>query len=420
MDITYQLMIPVLLYIQKFTHSYGLSIIALTLVVRIVVWPLVASSTKNMKRMQGIQPIVKGMQARYKDDPELLQRKMMEFYAKNKVNPVLGCLPMLVQLPLLFALFGTFSGPPFGDRAIDVKVNVVEARDASGVKRAETSGNNSPYVSLDGKAAKVVVFPGESVVTEGTKMAFDTRAADGTLPADFKVKWLVRHDGKPAHADEATIDADGHADFLKKGEYHVEALVEGVAKNDSFGPITSLGAKPVGLELLKPENYAHLALILLFGVSMYYSSKLSMASSGTKPEDMDENQRIMQDSMKWMPLGMTVMFIGMPLPTGVLVYMSVSNAVQTLQTMLLMNVKVPPLLPVDDDDVPPLPPSSPDSPKGNKSNGSSNGQPKTIDIGSAPKNGKPDDGAKIKFNQADPVGEVVEKRKPTNKKKKKK
>ncbi|MBS1998159.1 MAG: membrane protein insertase YidC, partial [Cyanobacteria bacterium SZAS LIN-2] len=350
-------------------------------------------------------------QAKYKDDPEMLQRKMMEFYAKNKVNPVLGCLPMLVQLPLLFALFGTFSGPPFGDKAIDVKVNVVESRDAGQVKRSETSNNNSPYVSRDGRQAKVIVFPGESVVTEGQKIDFATRAVEGTLPDDFKVKWIVRHDGKFAHTDEAIIDDDGHATFLKKGEYHVEAVVDGVAKSDSFGPITSLGKKPSGMELLKPENFDQLALIVLFGISMYFSSKISMASSGTKPEDMDENQRVMQDSMKWMPLGMTVMFIGMPLPTGVLVYMSVSNAMQTLQTVLLMNAPVPPLLSVDDDDAP----ASAES----KTNGNSSGQPKTIDISPAPKNGKADEGAKIKFNQADPVGEVGEKRKPTKKKKKK-
>ncbi|MBS2007456.1 MAG: membrane protein insertase YidC [Cyanobacteria bacterium SZAS TMP-1] len=418
MDITYQIMIPVLLWIQKYTQSYGLSIIVLTLVVRIVVWPLVASSTKNMKRMQLLQPIVKGMQAKYKDDPEMLQRKMMEFYAKNKVNPVLGCLPMLVQLPLLFALFGTFSGPPFGDKAIDVKVNVVESRDAGQVKHSETSNNNSPYVSRDGRQAKVIVFPGESVVTEGQKIDFATRAVEGSVPDDFKVKWIVRHDGKFAHTDEATIDDDGHATFLKKGEYHVEAIVDGVAKSDSFGPITSLGKKPSGMELLKPENFDQLALIVLFGISMYFSSKISMASSGTKPEDMDENQRVMQDSMKWMPLGMTVMFIGMPLPTGVLVYMSVSNAMQTLQTVLLMNAPVPPLMSVDDDDVPP--PTTPGgASKESKANGNSNGQPKTIDIGPAPKNGKADEGAKIKFNQADPVGEVGEKRKPTKKKKKK-
>ena len=96
--------------------------------------------------MQLLQPRMKLIQERYKGDPEQLQKKVMEFYAKNKANPLGGCLPMLVQLPILFALFGTFNGPPFGDKPVDVKVTVVEAKDASKVHRAETSGNNSPYL----------------------------------------------------------------------------------------------------------------------------------------------------------------------------------------------------------------------------------------------------------------------------------
>lgn len=442
MDITYQLMIPVLLWIQKFTHSYGLSIIVLTLLVRAVVWPLVAASTKNMKRMQQLQPKMKVIQARYKEDPELLQKKVMAFYAKNKVNPVTGCLPMIIQLPLLFALFGTFNGPPFGDKAIDVKVVVMEAKDVasdpSKLHRNETSGSNSPYVSPDGKCAKVIVFPGDSTVTEGQSMDFATRAVDGELPADFKVRWDIRKGANFAQTDDAFIGPDGHATFTKKGEYRVEGVVDGVAKNDSFGPITSLGKKKVGADLLKPENWDLVFLIVTFGVSMYFSSKISMAGT-TKPEDMDENQRMQADTMKYLPLGMTVSFFFMPLPTGVYLYMVVSNIVQTLQTWLLMQGPVEPL--VDPDDEPDPSGDSPswstpggtesgteskqnsskESTKGSPKNSarSSNGSGKTIDIGPAPKNGKTDPGAKIKFNQADPVGEAVEKRKPTKKKKKK-
>ncbi len=60
---------------------------------------------------------------------------MMEFYSKNKMNPLGGCLPTLVQLPVLFALFATFSGPPFGDKGVDVKINVVDKAKAAEVKR---------------------------------------------------------------------------------------------------------------------------------------------------------------------------------------------------------------------------------------------------------------------------------------------
>jgi YidC/Oxa1 family membrane protein insertase len=410
MDITYQLMIPMLQWIHGFTHSYGLSIIVLTLVVRAAVWPLVGASTKNMKRMQQLQPKMKAIQDRYKDgDPEVLQKKVMEFYSRNKVNPVTGCLPMIIQLPLLFALFGTFNGPPFGDRAVDVKVTCIEAQEAAKdpkkLHRNETSGSNSPY-------------PGESTVSEGQSVDFATRAVEGELPADFKVLWFVRQGSKTALPGDATIDENGHATFLKKGEYRVEGMVRGIAKQDSFGPITSLGAKPVGIQLLEPKHWDQLFLIVFFGVSMYFSSKISMAGT-TKPEDMDENQRVQADTMKWLPLGMSVSFFFMPLPTGVYLYMVVSNIVQTFQTWLFMQGPVEPLIDPDEEAglIPPSPPTSPGTP--DKSAKNSNGAGKTIDIGPAPKNGKTDAGSKLKFNQADPVGEGVEKRKPTKKKKKK-
>ena len=119
-------MLPMLMAFQKATHSYGWAIIFLTLLIRACVWPLVAKSTTSMKAMSGMQPQMKKLQAQYKDDPAELQKKMMEFYKENKINPMGGCLPTLIQLPILFALFATFSGPPFGDKAIDVKVHVVD------------------------------------------------------------------------------------------------------------------------------------------------------------------------------------------------------------------------------------------------------------------------------------------------------
>ncbi len=153
-------------------------------------------------------------------------------------------------------------------------------------------------------------------------MDFATRAVEGSLPADFKVTWFVRQGNNSAHKEDAAIDDDGHATFFKKGEYRVDAVVKGIANHDSFGFITSLGKKPYGMQLLQPENWDQVFLIVFFGVSMYFSSKISMAGT-TKPEDMDENQRMQADTMKWLPLGMTVSFFFMPLPTGVYLYMVV-------------------------------------------------------------------------------------------------
>jgi YidC/Oxa1 family membrane protein insertase len=85
--------------------NYGIAIILLTLIVRIVFWPLTHKGTESMKRMQELQPKLKELQEKYKDKPQKLQQETMAMYRENKVNPLGGCLPMLVQIPVFFALF---------------------------------------------------------------------------------------------------------------------------------------------------------------------------------------------------------------------------------------------------------------------------------------------------------------------------
>ncbi|HEY9867718.1 MAG TPA: membrane protein insertase YidC [Candidatus Obscuribacterales bacterium] len=339
MDITYSFMIPILEAIYQACHSYGWAIVLLTLLVRILVYPLVASSTRSMQRMSQMQPQLKAIQERYKNDPEMFQRKAMEFYQKNKINPMGGCLPTLVQLPILFALFATFTGPPFGDKPIPVKIKVEGAGQATHQSRAEVSGANSPYVSSDGKLCKVVVFPGESTVAAGAAIDFGIRAVEGTMPADLKPEWRIHGD---AHG--ATIDADGHAVFPQPGEVVVEAVIPGVAKNHSFYLINSLGKVATGLDLFKPNNWDILAMIFLFGITMYLSQKLMVQPP---PANADPDQLlIQQQTQKTMPIAVTAMFFFIPLPAGVYLYMVVSNVIQSLQTWFIMRTPAPALIDV--------------------------------------------------------------------------
>ncbi|MDF7825024.1 membrane protein insertase YidC [Pontiellaceae bacterium B12227] len=86
-------------------HNYGVAIILLTLLVRILFWPLTHKSTESMKRMQEVQPQIKAIQEKYKKDPQRAQQEVMKFYKENKVNPMGGCLPMVIQIPVFIALF---------------------------------------------------------------------------------------------------------------------------------------------------------------------------------------------------------------------------------------------------------------------------------------------------------------------------
>jgi YidC/Oxa1 family membrane protein insertase len=86
-------------------HDYGFAIILLTLAFRIVLIPLTWKQTKSMYELQEIQPKIKALQEKYKNDKEKQQEELMKFYQENKVNPFGGCLPLLLQMPLFIALF---------------------------------------------------------------------------------------------------------------------------------------------------------------------------------------------------------------------------------------------------------------------------------------------------------------------------
>jgi YidC/Oxa1 family membrane protein insertase len=85
--------------------SYALTIIVITVIIKVLFWPLTQMSMRSMKRMQALQPQVKALQEKYKDDPKKMNQKMMELWKQNKVNPAAGCLPMLIQLPIFFGFY---------------------------------------------------------------------------------------------------------------------------------------------------------------------------------------------------------------------------------------------------------------------------------------------------------------------------
>ncbi|MCB2300592.1 membrane protein insertase YidC [Clostridium tagluense] len=88
--------------------SFGLAIILFTVIIRILLLPLSIKQTKSTAKMGAIQPEMKKVQEKYKKDPQKSQQEVMKLYKENGVNPMGGCLPMLIQMPILFALFAVF------------------------------------------------------------------------------------------------------------------------------------------------------------------------------------------------------------------------------------------------------------------------------------------------------------------------
>ena len=97
--------------------SYGLAIILLTILVKILVYPLTKKQLKSMKAMQRIQPQMKKLQEKYRDNPQVMQKKLLELYQKEGANPMSGCLPMLIQMPILMGMYYTLYNFDYGGAA---------------------------------------------------------------------------------------------------------------------------------------------------------------------------------------------------------------------------------------------------------------------------------------------------------------
>ena len=110
LDYLARLLLWILIKFHAVTGNYGWSIILLTLLVRILFYPLTARGNASMKKMQSVQPKLKELREKYKDNPQLMNAKMMELYRAEGVNPFGGCLPILLQIPVFFALYATLDG----------------------------------------------------------------------------------------------------------------------------------------------------------------------------------------------------------------------------------------------------------------------------------------------------------------------
>ena len=91
--------------LNSVVHSYGIAVILFTVIMRLIILPLDLKSKKATMKMNEIQPKLEEINKKYKNDPDKRNRKTMELYQKNKINPLGGCLPLLIQMPLFFALF---------------------------------------------------------------------------------------------------------------------------------------------------------------------------------------------------------------------------------------------------------------------------------------------------------------------------
>ncbi|PZO42976.1 MAG: membrane protein insertase YidC [Leptolyngbya sp.] len=342
--LTNTIMLPILDFFYGIVPSYGLAIVALTLVIRLALYPLNAGSIRNMRRMKVAQPLmqkrVKEIQERYKDNPTKLQEEMSGVY-KEFGNPLAGCFPVLLQMPILFALFATLRGSPFADISYDVNIQVFPQEKIEQIQpQVFSTAPKAIYVSDGSHFPILAVVPGGNKLVVGEKTDVRLQTAEGQSiasladeynedPSSFQPKWeIVKGE------DVVAIDEAGNITALAPGEATVRAQAPGLAANKGFLFIKALGRIGVTGE----DGAIHwdiLVMILGFGASLYLNQVLSGQGSATS----DNPQQAAVN--KFTPLIFSGMFLFFPLPAGVLMYMLIANIFQTLQTFILSREPLP-------------------------------------------------------------------------------
>jgi YidC/Oxa1 family membrane protein insertase len=110
-----QILLQVLDFLHSLVHNWGVAIILLSIAIYLVLYPLTIKQMSSMKRMQDLQPHIENLRKQYKDNPQKLNKETMDLYRTHKVNPMGGCLPLLLQIPVFFALYQALM------RSIDLK-----------------------------------------------------------------------------------------------------------------------------------------------------------------------------------------------------------------------------------------------------------------------------------------------------------
>lgn len=336
-------MLPILDFFYGIVPSYGFAIIALTLVVRFAVYPLSAGQIRNMRKMRIVQPLMKQrqeeVQRRYKDDPTKQQQEMAKIMQEFG-NPLAGCLPLLLQMPILFALFATLRGSPFSDTAYTVDLQIFPQEQIERIQpQAFATKAQNIYVD-DGvhyQIAALLPSGNKLIVGETTKVELQTPEGKPieSLLADYPNQDIQTHWEVTKGTERIQINDDGTIKALEPGDVTIKGAIPGIAANKGFLFIKALGK--VGVTDQDGNiNFDILGMVLFFGISIYINQQLTggQQSSGA---NADQQQTV----NKITPLIFSGMFLFFPLPAGVLMYIVVANLFQMGQTWLLMREPLP-------------------------------------------------------------------------------
>jgi YidC/Oxa1 family membrane protein insertase len=334
-------MLPILDFFYGIVPSYGLAIVALTLVIRFALYPLSAGSIRNMRRMKVVQPMMQKRQQeireRYKNDPAKQQEEMAKIMQEFG-NPLAGCFPLLLQMPILFALFATLRGSPFSDVPYTINFQILPREQIEQVQpQAYVTKAQNIYLADGVHSSVVAIAPAGTKLGVGDKTHLEFQSQDGK-PFNELTSQYPDSDLTPRYevvngAERVRVSEDGTIEALQPGDVSLKVLIPGLAANKGFLFIDKLGR--VGA--VDPDGSIHwdiVGMILFFGISIYVNQLLSgQGGSSDNPNQNTVN--------KITPILFSGMFFFFPLPAGVLMYMVIANIFQTLQTFILSREPLP-------------------------------------------------------------------------------
>ncbi|GBF22959.1 membrane protein insertase YidC/Oxa1 family [Candidatus Gastranaerophilus sp. (ex Termes propinquus)] len=323
--------IDFLAFLARFA-GWGGAIIILTLLVRLAMWPSSVTQQRSMRTMQMLQPKMKAIQERYKSDPQTMQRKMMEFYKENKFNPMAGCLPLLLQLPVFILLYTALMSPQFIEQAGKTNFLFINRLDATIKSNAGISNDGAFGVSQydtfsSGKSVKIYLKNGD--VLEDVKVSKPHKAIS------------VQGNINPGEELDLKMNLDdinlkfSQLNEIEKAE--VEVINNQTRETEKLDFTRSEHVLVTSVPTIVVKSAVHfdvIVLILLFAGSLWLSQKIMMASQ--KGTQQDPTQQAIQKSLgTMMPIMILVTFIFIPIPAGVLLYLVTSNVFQIAQTVII-------------------------------------------------------------------------------------
>ncbi len=338
--ISEKLLIPILDFFYGLVPSYGLAIIALTVVIRIVLFPLSAGSIRSARRMKIAQPVMQKRQAEIKSKFAGNAKKQQEELGKlmNEFgSPLAGCLPLIVQMPVLFALFATLRGSPFADVPYNINLKILPQDQIATIEpKPFTSPRHSIFIN------EKTHFPVVASIPNGTKLGLDDtlkinlQTTTGNNYSEVLTKYKEGSKFLPTWSvskgsENVRISDEGVVTPIKAGDATIEAKIPGLAAKSGFLFIKALGQ--VGFYVDGSINWDIAALVGAFGLTLLLSQFLSGQGMPANPQQSTAN--------KITPVMITGMFLFFPLPAGVLLYMVIANIFQALQTFLLNKEALP-------------------------------------------------------------------------------